>query len=336
MREALQFDTTGRAGHGRSRRTGRLLAAGLLLALVVAPACDKARNDSVGLTNRGVEAYHAGEPEVAADYFLRAIQIFPQNDIAHYHLGLVERYDRSNLAEAQKYFAEAYRLNPDNPDAAFQLGTIQLEEGKTDTAQGLIERALKGDPQNYQAHYYLGRVFESKQKYAEADQAYRRAITLYPIYPPAFNALARMYMQFDEMDAAIAVLREGARLNPDNAELQGNLGLALMELNSPDATDQAVEAFKAALAIDPQSAIHLFNLGMAFERQGNTSRAIELLTKFIEASTQEQATEAKLARAVLGALMTEKDVRQRVRHLELPTPPPPPVDGGPTGPDATP
>jgi hypothetical protein len=35
--------------------------------------------------------------------------------------------------------------------------------------------------------------------------------------------------------------------------------------------------------------------------------------------------------------MTEKDMRARVRHLELPTPPPPPVDGGPTGgPDETP
>jgi len=320
-------------GGGVPRGSAILLAAALGAALL-ATACDRAHSDSIALTNRGVEAYNAGEPDIAADYFVRAIQRDEQNDVAFYHLGLIELYDRRDPAEAQIKFAEAYRLNPGNPDAAFQLGALHLEAGKPDMAQGLLERALKGDPQNHQAHYYLGRVFEAKQKYAEADGEYRRAITLYPQYPAAFDALARVYTQFDHIDVAIDVLREGVRLNPESAELQSSLGLALIDVGD---LKGAITALHEALAYDPEDMIHFFNLGMAYERAGDAERAIQLLQRFVELSGEGQGDQVTLAKAVMNTLMTEKDARLRVRHLELPTPPPPPADGGPTGgPDATP
>ena len=296
-------------------------AFGLLVVLpLVAGGCDKARNDSISLANHGVRAYADGEHETASHYFSRAIEVFPQNDLAHYHLGLVQRYDHGDLEAARKSFTEAHRLNPHNPDACFQLATMFFDEGKWDKAQTFINRTIQADPQNHQAHFQLGRILATKQKHAEADAEYRRAITLYPLYPPAFNALAVLYMGFDQLDAAVSVLWEGIRLNPDDVELNGNLGLALMEAED---WEGARDAFERALSIEPEEAIYLFNLGIVFERLGNTDRAIQLLDAFVERSAPEQATEATLARAVVDMVLRARDARKRARHVELPEPPPP-------------
>ena len=313
-----------------SSRRGAVLLVVFVSLLALASGCDKARNDSIALVNQGVRAYNAGEPETASHYFSSAVEVFPQNDLAHYHLGLVHRYDHDNLDKARAAFAEAYRINPYNTDASFQLATMYFEEGKLDTAQTRIEQTIQGDPQNHQAHYQLGRIMEAKQKYREADTEYRRAITLYPLYPPAFNALAVLYMSFDELDAAVTVLREGIRLNPDDVELHANLGLALMEAKD---WDGAIEAFGRARSIEPLEHIYLFNLGLAFERAGDTAQAIRQLNAFIERSSTEHKTEAQLARAVVSTILKSRDARTRARHLELPEPPPPepPLEGGEAG-----
>ncbi len=293
----------------------RLVLVLFSLALIASSACDKKRLDSVSMVNRGVEAYNNGDPETAADYFLRAVQLHPENDLAYYHLGLVERYDRGHEQGARKAFEEAHRLNPDNPDTAFQLATISLAEGKLDTAQSLLERSLKQDPQNHQADFQLGRVLEAKGKVAEADAAYRRAIATYAIYAPPYSALGDLYLRFDHVDEAVTVLQEGVRLNNNDFELSTRLGLALMEAGRHE---EAREAFAQALAIEPRRAIHLFNLATAFERLGKTDKAIDLFQRFIEGSEEGQAGEVRMAQAIIDRILLDRVARTRARRVELP------------------
>jgi tetratricopeptide (TPR) repeat protein len=70
---------------------------------------------------------------------------------------------------------------------------------------------------------------------------------------------------------AIAPLSEAALLQPSDAIIQHDLGLALLELGRlPD----AISALERAVACDPRYADAYFRLGIALEKQGNNRAAI--------------------------------------------------------------
>lgn len=279
-----------------------------LALLLASTGCDKARNDSVALVNRGVMAYENGEPETAADFFRSAIARYPQNDMAYYHLALVQLYDQRDTEAARANFEEAHKLNPDNPGTAFQLGVLYLQADQLDTAQSYFQRSLKVDPSQAVVYYHLGLLLLRKKNFKEADAAFRHAIAQQPNYPPAYLELARLYLDFDEVDAAIAVLKEGIRINKSDGELYSTLGRALM---TNEKYAEAVEAHKAALAIEPNRSIYLFNLGLAFQRANKPRKALELLERYVLRSEEGQDNEVQLARAVRVGIMRELDDRTR-------------------------
>jgi len=70
---------------------------------------------------------------------------------------------------------------------------------------------------------------------------------------------------------AIEPLREAAHLQPSNAIIQHDLGLACLEAGRvPD----AIAALQRAVAADPRYADAFFRLGVALEKQGDIGRAI--------------------------------------------------------------
>jgi Flp pilus assembly protein TadD len=86
---------------------------------------------------------------------------------------------------------------------------------------------------------------------------------------------------------AIAPLREAARLQPSNAMIEHDLGLACLEVGR---VADAVEALQRAIASDPRYADAYFRLGIALEKLGNIGaaivaydRATELLPSLTEA-----------------------------------------------------
>jgi tetratricopeptide (TPR) repeat protein len=95
-----------------------------------------------------------------------------------------------------------------------------------------------------------------------------------PAAPPQVApllALATQFLRAGRPADAIAPLRDAALLEPSNAIIHHDLGLACLEVGRvPD----AVAALQRAVASDPRYADAYFRLGIALEKQGNISRAI--------------------------------------------------------------
>jgi tetratricopeptide (TPR) repeat protein len=84
-------------------------------------------------------------------------------------------------------------------------------------------------------------------------------------------ALATQFLRAGRPADAIAPLRDAALLQPSNAAILHDLGLACLEVGYiPD----AVAALQRAVANDPRYADAYFRLGIAFEKLGNISGAI--------------------------------------------------------------
>ena len=84
-------------------------------------------------------------------------------------------------------------------------------------------------------------------------------------------ALATKFLSADRPVDAIVPLREAALLEPSNATIQHDLGLAYLEVGCiPD----AIAAFQQAVASNPRYTDAYFRLGIALEKVGNIGAAI--------------------------------------------------------------
>ena len=95
-----------------------------------------------------------------------------------------------------------------------------------------------------------------------------------PAAPPQVApllALATQFLRAGRPADAIAPLRDATLLEPSNAIIHHDLGLACLEVGRvPD----AIAALQRAVASDPRYADAYFRLGIALEKQGNISRAV--------------------------------------------------------------
>ena len=100
-------------------------------------------------------------------------------------------------------------------------------------------------------------------------------------------ALATQFLRAGRTADAIAPLRDAARLEPSNADIHHDLGLACLEVGH---VADAIAALQRAVAINPRYGDAYFRLGIALEKLGNVvgaiaayDRATQLLPSLTEA-----------------------------------------------------
>jgi len=84
-------------------------------------------------------------------------------------------------------------------------------------------------------------------------------------------AMATEFLQADRPGDAIAPLRDAALIEPFNAIIQHDLGLACLEVGH---VQDAIAALQQAVAIDPRYGDAFFRLGIALEKLGNLRGAV--------------------------------------------------------------
>lgn len=88
-----------------------------------------------------------------------------------------------------------------------QQGVDKYNQGKLGVAEEDYLRAIAFDPDNYDAHYNLGNLYEDLQKFDEAKKQYLIAIK--GDFPQAYNNLARLHIKKKEYPQAAALFQQG-------------------------------------------------------------------------------------------------------------------------------
>ncbi len=84
------------------------------------------------------------------------------------------------IQDAMEYYAVALNLEPDDPNLWVNMGILHSKRGDVTTAAKAFENALEIDQNNARGHYNLGAAYDQMDKYEEAIQEYKRALTLDP------------------------------------------------------------------------------------------------------------------------------------------------------------
>ncbi len=241
--------------------------------------------------NEGI--VHASEARwtEAAEAFLRAIALDPQDVDAHVQLGNV-RTQLERHAEAADAFRNALALNvredeahsglvtalarlerhdevadaarawsdisPENAEAHTALGIASTHLDDYETAAAAFEQAVLLDADNPETHFDLGLAELELERYESAAQRFRTTTELDPQASGAYTNLGVAYLALGQRGEAIAALEEASRLKPDSPQARFNLGVAYLETDrSPEAAAQleALRPLDSELANDLEQRI---------------------------------------------------------------------------------
>ena len=151
--------------------------------------------------------------------------------------------------------------------------------------------------------YSIGRVRETQDRKAAAQEAYGQALVENLGFYPAHMALGRIALASNDTTAAIKEYEQAAQLAPTRADVHYLYGVLLLTRQT---FDEAAEQFRLAVDADPYFAKPYFPLAYIREGQGKDSLAIAYYTQFIALAP------AALSKQIEDARRRLKDVKQLV------------------------
>jgi Tfp pilus assembly protein PilF/regulator of replication initiation timing len=127
-----------------------------------------------------------------ADY-QKILEHDQNNGLVLANLATIELQE-DKLAAAEEHITAALAQSPDDAYNLSTLGYLKFRQEKYDDALDVLSRAAKIDPNNPEIQNYLGVTMSHKGLRVQAETALRKAIQLNPLYAPAHNNLAVVYL----------------------------------------------------------------------------------------------------------------------------------------------
>lgn len=135
--------------------------------------------------------------------------------------------------------------------------SVPVNIAGTETRSGEV-----GDAYRY---YSEGKNFQQNERFAEAIDAYNKALSVDAEYVDAYNGLGIVYAMIGEHALAIELMTRAVQLAPMTSYLHNNLGYVYLRQSR---FNEAVRAFQQAIDLDPDNAGARINLTTAYRKLG--------------------------------------------------------------------
>jgi tetratricopeptide (TPR) repeat protein len=168
------------------------------------------------------------------------------------------------------------QFQPD-PSSRFKEGMAHFREGRPEDALASFAQAARDRPEDAGAHYYHGLVLFKLGRHPEAIGPLRRSKDLLA-GEDAYIKLAMAQGQTGDMPGCLATLQEAAGRLPESAPVRAYLGTTLRSLGR---LDEALDAYHAALALDPEHVPALWGLGLALGMRERPREGMAVLREAI-------------------------------------------------------
>ena len=147
-------------------------------------------------------------------------------------------YSTSRPAQAEKCFQE-YSSSKPTAEAFCLLSGAQINLEKFDEAYESAKKALSLDPKYAKAYTAIGMIFTARKDWPDADAAYREALRLDGKDASTWFLLGRAYSLRNEFGKAREALEAAIKLNPQSIRNYENLGLTLDLLDDRTGAEKA-------------------------------------------------------------------------------------------------
>lgn len=218
--------------------------------------------------------------------------------------------------EARREFEKALELDPDNADALLNLSNLHALQGRTAQAERLIQRALQVDPNSVAALAQLAELRRRRGELEGATALYRQALEI-DRQPFVYLGLGDVLQRAGRYEDALEAFRSVLELDPDSATAHYDLGVTYARMGRPE---EAVDEYERALELQPgglQAAKILNNLGALAQAEGNLASAATFFERAVEASPAHLESHYNLAMIRLRNGMTDEAIELLERASSL-------------------
>jgi tetratricopeptide (TPR) repeat protein len=224
-------------------------------------------------------------------------------DVFESNLNLGLQLAKTGRPEAEQFLRAATQLKPTSQVAEGQyrawlsLGHV-IVTSRPDEAVATFRKAADLQPKEAEPHLAAGRILEQQKRYKDAEEEYKKALTLDPA-SDALTGLANAYMQERSFPEAEEYLRKVVQLHPEGAAAHIQLGRVLAAQGK---NDGAVAELQAGLGIAPGDISAQRDLAETYVAAGKKAEAESAYRALVAAHPQD----AELHRALGQELLHEK------------------------------
>lgn len=190
-------------------------------------------------------------------------------------------------------------------DQAFNKAYHLQQAGDLQQAETLYNQILNAQPQFHMAWFQLGLIAVSVNKMDMAAQMIAKASEHRPVEMTYHRALTEIYRRLGDLDKALHHGRQATKHGENDADSFYNYGLALADDKK---FEEAIEAYKKAVTLNPQYGLAYNNLGSAYENIDNESGAFDAYSKAVEINSRHSEAQHNL-----GAILNQRGQNEKAK-----------------------
>jgi len=207
------------------------------------------------LFDRAAYLQKTGQFEKSAAEYRKAIQLNPNEPLAHNNLSMVLLLTGHSQDAAAEYrvsaelnLRRALAMEPGDAPPYNNLGLMLLRDGHVDEAITQFRKAIELMPEFSQAHCNLGGALAMSGRDEEALVQLNKAMELDPKYAPTYYNLGLVFRIHGETDKAISQWEKALEIDPKYADAHENLANAFY---SHGRTAEALAHWRQRLLAQP-------------------------------------------------------------------------------------
>jgi tetratricopeptide (TPR) repeat protein len=227
--------------------------------------------------SRGIELADRGWLDEAIREFKKAIELDPDSAHAHDNLATVLA-EKKHFTQALDEYLTALKLEPDSATAHYNLACF-LATHSHEMAIEQYREAIAQDPEYPDAHLNLGMTYADLDQREEAKAEFKAAMELEPTDALPRHELAAMLMDEGDYRAAIGLLNEVVRLEPENYEGWLDLGISYAQKGF---YQEAERCYGKARDLNPDDVLLNYNVAALYSLWEKRPEALSALRKALE------------------------------------------------------
>ena len=209
----------------------------------------------------------------------------------YFHLG-TGYLELGEPQQAADYFQRGLELQPDADDTRFNLAVALLELGAANAASGHLAVLLAADPGNVRVLELQAISDERRGRLGDALATYRRLLQVQPEHAAARYNAAILLWALGELPAAAEELRTLLRFAPDDHQARYRLGALLAQTGPPEEAARVLGEYLEAV---PDDADALATLAQVERQRGRYETALEAYGSAAELLPAGDGRQAELA-----------------------------------------
>jgi tetratricopeptide (TPR) repeat protein len=152
-------------------------------------------------------------------------ELYPDDATPHSNLGWYYQ-NAGDYKQAVAEYEAALKIDPHLMLTYSGIIWTYLEQlGETDSALVWVKKSFKYDENNPWSYFYLGSIYVAMDSLTNAEQAFRRALEIYPDFVLNMYRLAHVYRLQGKYQEAITTLHKSLSLNENDYSAHYDLGV---------------------------------------------------------------------------------------------------------------